>query len=250
MILVFQHHDKPTSRASAALAVETERTARCGRHTRRSSIGQTFRSPMVPFVLRLRLQRRRKDPNVSGPDGPPDLEAAWVVVVDVLCFRLWSEVIETLRGSAGYVATLDNRRRSLYGAPWLQPMATRRKSVAPRNGSDRRKLLPWVATGCDRVRMVRRGSTVRVGESLKRGHAAASACGRGRAVVLSAITTTLCSVRLSRLVSRTRPQRAWLSQMRAVSKTVRGGFVPRGFESLPLRSTEKTHDYAVSRHLV
>src|SRR5215204_4630862 len=85
MILVFQHHDKPTSRASAALAVETERTARCGHRTRRSSIGQTFRSPMVPFVLRLRLQRRRKDPNVSGADGPPDLEAAWVVVVDVLC---------------------------------------------------------------------------------------------------------------------------------------------------------------------
>jgi hypothetical protein len=34
---------------------------------------------------------------------------------------------------------------------------------------------------------------------------------------------------------------------RAVSKTVRGGFVPRGFESLPLRSVEKPHGMAVSR---
>jgi hypothetical protein len=40
---------------------------------------------------------------------------------------------------------------------------------------------------------------------------------------------------LSRVVSRTGPQRAWLSQILPVSKAVRGGSVPRGFESLPLR---------------
>ena len=37
--------------------------------------------------------------------------------------------------------------------------------------------------------------------------------------------------------------------MRAVSKIARGGLVPRGFESLPLRSTQKPHELAVSRGL-
>jgi uncharacterized protein len=32
------------------------------------------------------------------------------------------------------------------------------------SGSNKREPLPWVATGCRRVRMVRRGSTLRVGE--------------------------------------------------------------------------------------
>src|SRR5262245_1303957 len=36
--------------------------------------------------------------------------------------------------------------------------------------------------------------------------------------------------------------------MKRVSKTVRGGSVPREFESLPLRSVGKPHEYAVSRH--
>ena len=64
----------------------------------------------------------------------------------------------------------------------------------------------------------------------------------------SGTTPTVLSARLSRVVSRTVSQGAWLSQILEVSKTVRGGFVPREFESLPLRYTEKTHDYAVSRH--
>jgi hypothetical protein len=33
-----------------------------------------------------------------------------------------------------------------------------------------------------------------------------------------------------------------------VSKTVSGLWVRRGFKSLPLRSTEKPHEMAVSRH--
>jgi hypothetical protein len=40
---------------------------------------------------------------------------------------------------------------------------------------------------------------------------------------------------LSHVVSRTGPQRAWLSQILPVSKIAKGRLVLRGFESLPLR---------------
>jgi len=50
---------------------------------------------------------------------------------------------------------LGNERWSPYGAPWLQPVATGRKCDRSENSSDRRNPLPWVATRCDRVRMVR-----------------------------------------------------------------------------------------------
>src|SRR6266508_4334121 len=46
------------------------------------------------------------------------------------------------------VFSTDNKGWSLYGAPWLQPAATGSKSEARGNGSNRRKPLPWVATGC------------------------------------------------------------------------------------------------------
>jgi len=51
---------------------------------------------------------------------------------------------------------------SLYGAPWLQPVATGRKTGRLRNCANKPKPLPLVATGCRNERMVRRGSTVRV----------------------------------------------------------------------------------------
>jgi hypothetical protein len=60
------------------------------------------------------------------------------------------------------VANVDNRRWSLYGAPWLQPVATGRKSDRLKNSRNKRKPLPWTATRCVRSSMVRRGSTVRV----------------------------------------------------------------------------------------
>jgi hypothetical protein len=60
------------------------------------------------------------------------------------------------------VASADNTGWSLYGAPWLQPVAIGRKWDGTKNGSDKRKRLPWVATNCRADRMVRRGSTVRV----------------------------------------------------------------------------------------
>ena len=44
----------------------------------------------------------------------------------------------------------------------MQPVATGGKWNGPKNGSDKRKPLPWVATSCLSRSMVRRGSTVRV----------------------------------------------------------------------------------------
>jgi hypothetical protein len=60
------------------------------------------------------------------------------------------------------VASEDNDRWSLYGAPWLQPVAISGKCSSPENARSKPKPLPWVATSCLRRSMVRRGSTVRV----------------------------------------------------------------------------------------
>jgi PhnB protein len=68
--------------------------------------------------------------------------------------------------ASGYatVAKTDNVGWSLYGAPWLQPVAINGKSTEPRNGENKPEPLPWVATSCDPDRMVRRRSPVRVRE--------------------------------------------------------------------------------------
>jgi hypothetical protein len=60
------------------------------------------------------------------------------------------------------VAKADNPGWSLYGAPWLQPVAKGRKSRSRRIREIKPKPLPPVATTCREERMVRRGSTVRV----------------------------------------------------------------------------------------
>jgi hypothetical protein len=57
---------------------------------------------------------------------------------------------------------LGNKRWSLCGAPWLQRVATSRKPNSAESRLNKQKLLPSVATSCRAVRMVRRGSTVRV----------------------------------------------------------------------------------------
>jgi hypothetical protein len=80
------------------------------------------------------------------------------------------------------VVLSDNEVWSLYGAPWLQPVATRRKSQRLRSRRNTRKPLPYVATVCRSQRMVRRGSTVRV---------------RQRALQKSRITGLLLSVPLA-----------------------------------------------------
>jgi hypothetical protein len=62
------------------------------------------------------------------------------------------------------VVKVDNRGWSPYGAPWLQPVATARKSQGRQNGRNRRKPSLLVATSCHKQRMVRRRSPVRVRE--------------------------------------------------------------------------------------
>ena len=60
------------------------------------------------------------------------------------------------------VAKLGNEGWSLYGAPWLQPVAVNGKPAERRSGENKPNPLRSVATGCLRRSMVRRGSTVRV----------------------------------------------------------------------------------------
>jgi hypothetical protein len=58
------------------------------------------------------------------------------------------------------VARAGNRGWSLYGAPWLQPVATGRKSESPHKAENKRKPLPWVATSSLSRSMVSRASAV------------------------------------------------------------------------------------------
>jgi hypothetical protein len=51
----------------------------------------------------------------------------------------------------------DYKAWSLYGAPWWQTLATGRKSEEAKNGRNKGKPLPCVATACRLERMVRRG---------------------------------------------------------------------------------------------
>ena len=53
------------------------------------------------------------------------------------------------------VAWVDYKGWSLYGAPWLQPLATGRKCEASETARTSRKPLPSVATSCRSQRMVR-----------------------------------------------------------------------------------------------
>lgn len=58
------------------------------------------------------------------------------------------------RSSGDSVALTDYKVSSLYGAPWWQTLATGRKSERAKNGRNKRKPLPWVATACRLERMV------------------------------------------------------------------------------------------------
>src|SRR5919197_6423861 len=64
--------------------------------------------------------------------------------------------------SALDVSSRDNKGWSLYGAPWLQPVAIGGKSGCAENRRNKPNPLPWAATACFSQRMVRRGSPVRV----------------------------------------------------------------------------------------
>src|SRR5204863_3873993 len=58
------------------------------------------------------------------------------------------------------VAKLDNKVWSLHGAPWLQLATTGCRSHCLKKRGNKRKPLPWVATGCRRDHMVSRASAV------------------------------------------------------------------------------------------
>jgi hypothetical protein len=70
-----------------------------------------------------------------------------------------------LRGPAEprFISGISRREGgAFYGAQQAQPVASTGKSAGRRNRGIKPNLLPWVATGCRRRQMVRRGSTVRV----------------------------------------------------------------------------------------
>src|SRR5919197_727951 len=73
--------------------------------------------------------------------------------------------------SALDVSSRDNKGWSLYGAPWLQPVAIGGKSGCAENRRNKPNPLPWAATACFSQRMVRRGSTVRVRQRACKGAA-------------------------------------------------------------------------------
>src|SRR6266567_4325966 len=58
------------------------------------------------------------------------------------------------------VAKLGNEGWSLYGAPWLQPVAVNGKPAERRSGENKPNPLRSVATGCLRRSMVSRASAV------------------------------------------------------------------------------------------
>jgi hypothetical protein len=108
-----------------------------------------------------RLQRQRADRSVVVTDA--DRAARHAPLDDARrTRRREKESLTSLSGDYGLVVSAGNERWSTYGAQRSQPVATRRKWDRRESGSNRRKPLPWVATGCRGKAMVRRGSTVRV----------------------------------------------------------------------------------------
>jgi hypothetical protein len=71
-------------------------------------------------------------------------------------------LVRSRRQRQGRRRTHRKRGWSLYGAPWSQPVANGGKCSHARNRENKRKPSRWIATGCVRRSMVRRGSTVRV----------------------------------------------------------------------------------------
>jgi hypothetical protein len=89
----------------------------------------------------------------------------------------------------GAVARRGNVGWSLYGAPWLQPVATGGKSDRSRRGQNKPKPLLWVATRCGREYMVGRASAVdchplREVSSLRRRGSTSFRFGRGYRLLL------------------------------------------------------------------
>ncbi len=108
----------------------------------------------------------------------------------------------------------DNYGWSLYGAPWLQPVAIRRKSPVRRRGENKPEPLPSVATGCLGRSMVRRG------RDLPR---------------WSAGSARRASPALANSLANTKETACKQAFSRRSRKPLPGASLGRGFESLPLR---------------
>jgi hypothetical protein len=157
-ILGSHQRDKTTSRTSAAPHGRDGTTAGCGRSVaNRTCPVPRHRTP--PGTRRTRRNRldlwtRRRSSRWPLPSmvGAPanihlrqrDYDAAPTEPAD-------------------YVASLDNDGWSLYGAPWLQPVAGGGKCGPLENRRTEPKPLPWVATGCREKPVVRGASPLRKG---------------------------------------------------------------------------------------
>jgi hypothetical protein len=106
--------------------------------TNRSQTRQSRGPNVAPTGRRARHRRRRQ----NAPSGTPRTPEAAPASRDV--------------------ARAENKGWSLYGAQWAQPVATGGKSQRRETAEASQEPLPWVATGCGRKPMVRRGSPVRV----------------------------------------------------------------------------------------
>src|SRR6266540_1283646 len=119
----------------------------------------------------LRSQSNRSSAFSSSPVdlGPRSRGRSWTLLLNRLGPA--GEIIGQPRPSSHLRTLAGDRQRpygssaevwSVYGAQRSQPVATGSKCDGREDGSNRRKPLPWVATGCRDPKMVRRGSTVRV----------------------------------------------------------------------------------------
>ena len=148
--------EEPRVRSVAGLLVEVHlvgpRRAHCARHhphprQARDPHSMTHNSApaLSPHRRNRRSERHERHRPLHG-QGSPSAPAAASAAPGLM---------------AAGVASSDNEEWSLYGAPWLQPVATSGKWRGREDRSNRRKPLLWVATDC-LSRMVRRGSPVRV----------------------------------------------------------------------------------------
>jgi hypothetical protein len=138
-----KERDRPASGVDHACGV------RAARRRRRAQVAPT-----------IACARRRV---VGGSHGGTSIPRSWNRFTG--CTVAWNSSPNRLAAGQWLreqVVRDDNLGWSPYGAPWLQSVATARKSARPKSGSKTQKPLPWVATSCRRSSMVRRGSTVRV----------------------------------------------------------------------------------------
>jgi len=147
--------EEPRVRSVAGLLVEVHlvgpRRAHCARHhphprQARDPHSMTHNSApaLSPHRRNRRSERHERHRPLHG-QGSPSAPAAASAAPGLM---------------AAGVASSDNEEWSLYGAPWLQPVATSGKWRGREDRSNRRKPLLWVATDCLSRSMVSRASAV------------------------------------------------------------------------------------------